>query len=196
MYIGLTDNNRLALHQMVFEVAANAVNEALDGHADLIEITLNADGSVTVSDNGSGIPVTVDEDERLSIAELIMTRLHAGGKFGQNSHRVSGGLHGVGVCVVNALSEMLELRIWRDDAEWFMRFRHGIAEAGLGKIGPSNGRTGTEIKFKPAPEIFTEIDFDFATIKDHARKLASLGSGFRISLTDIRGSEPKRTDIA
>jgi DNA gyrase subunit B len=185
MYIGSTDDGT-GLHNMVFEVAANAVNEALDGHADLIEITLNADGSATVSDNGRGIPVNVDENEWLSVAELIMTQLYSGGKFGQNSHKMSGGLHGVGVCVVNALSEMLELRTWRDDAEWFMRFRHGIAEAGLDKIGSANGRTGTAIRFKPSSEIFAQVDFDFSTIERRTQEFASLGPRFRISLTDNR----------
>jgi len=185
MYIGSTDDGT-GLHNMVFEVVANAINEALDGYADLIEITLNADGSVTVSDNGSGIPVNVDENEWLSVAELVMTRLHSGGKFGQSSHQMLGGLHGVGVCVVNALSETLELRIWRDDDEWFMRFRDGIAEAGLDRIGPASGRTGTEIKFKPSPQIFAQMDFDLSTIERRAQELASLGSGFRILLTDNR----------
>jgi DNA gyrase subunit B len=185
MYVGST-NDGSGLHNMVFEVVANAVNEALDCHADLIEIALNADGSVTVSDNGSGMPVDVDESEWLSVAELIMTRLYAGGRFGQSSRKLSGGLHGVGVCVVNALSEMLELRIWRDDAEWFMRFRHGVAEAALDRIGPANGRTGTLIKFRPSPEIFANTDFDFAMIERRAAELASLGSGFRIQLSDDR----------
>ena len=182
MYIGSTDDGS-GLHNMVFEVVDNAVNEAVRGHADLIEIALNADGSVTVSDNGRGLPVNVDETEWVSIAELIMTRLHNGGKFGQPhpDH-----LHGVGVCVVNALSEILELRIWRDDAEWFMRFRHGVAEAALDRIGPANGREGTEIKFKPSPEIFTQVDFDCSTIERRAQDFASLGSGFRIVLTDNR----------
>ena len=169
MYIGSTDDGS-GLHRMIFEVVANAVNEALDGHADLIEITLNADGSVTVSDNGRGLPVDIDEDEWLSVAELIMTRL----------------LHGIGVCVVNALSEMLELRIWRDDAEWFMRFRHGVAEAGLDRIGPAKGRTGTEIKFKPSPDIFTQVDFDCPTIESRAQEFGSLRAGFRIVWADNR----------
>ena len=185
MYIGSTGDG-IGLHNMVFEVVGNAVNEALDGHADLIEIALNAGGSVTVSDNGRGIPVNVDENEWLSVAELIVTQLYAGVKFGQNSHVMPGGLHGVGLYVVNALSEMLELRIWRDDAEWFMRFRHGIAEAGLDRIGHANGRTGTEITFKPSPQIFANTDFDFAIIERRAAELASLGSGFRIQLSDNR----------
>jgi DNA gyrase subunit B len=185
MYIGSTDDGS-GLHNMVFEVVDNAVNEALDGHADLIELALNADGSVAVSDNGRGIPVNVDENEWLSVAELIMTRLHAGGKFGQNSHKMSGGLHGVGLCVVNALSEMLELRIWRDDAEWFMRFRNGIAEEGLDRVGSTTRRTGIEITFKPSPQVFADTDFDFALIKRRAAELASLGSGFRIQLSDDR----------
>jgi DNA gyrase subunit B len=182
MYIGPT-NDGSGLHNMVFEVVDNAVNEARGGHADLIEITLNADGSVTVSDNGRGLPVEVDENEWVSGTELIMTRLHTGGKFDQPhpDH-----LHGVGVCVVNALSEMLELRIWRDGAEWFMRFRHGITEAGLDRVGSANGRTGTKIKFRPSPEIFANTDFDFAMIERRAAELASLGSGFRIQLSDDR----------
>ena len=182
MYIGSTDDGS-GLHRMIFEVVANAVTEALDGHADLIEITLNADGSVTVPDNGRGLPVDIDEDEWLSVAELIMTRLHTPGKFDQ-SHPDH--LHGIGVCVVNALSEMLELRIWRDDAEWFMRFRHGVAEAGLDRIGPAKGRTGTEIKFKPSPDIFTQVDFDCPTIESRAQEFGSLRAGFRIVWADNR----------
>ena len=182
MYIGSTDDGS-GLHNMVFEVVYNAVNEAVRGHADLIEIALNADGSVTVSDNGRGLPVNIDETEWVSIAELIMTRLHTGGKFDQPhpDH-----LHGVGVCVVNALSEILELRIWRDDVEWFMRFRHGIAEAGLDRVGSANGRVGTQIKFRPSPEIFANTDFDFAIVERKAAELASLGSGIRIQLSDDR----------
>jgi DNA gyrase subunit B len=194
MYIGPTDDGS-GLHRMVFEVVENAVDEALSGYADLIEIALNAGGWVTVWDNGRGIPVDVDENEWLSIAELVMTRLHAGGRFGQSAHKVSGGLHGVGVCVVNALSETLELRIWRDDAEWFMRFHHGVAEAALDWIGPANGRAGTEIRFKPSPQIFARTDFDFATIERHVRGLAALKPGLRAVLADKRGSEPRRIDI-
>jgi DNA gyrase subunit B len=195
MYIGPTDDGT-GLHNMVFEVVANAVNEALDGHADLIEIVLNADGSVTVSDNGRGFPVEIDENEWLSVAELIMTRLHAGGRFGQNSHKMSGGLHGAGLCVVNALSEMLELRTWRDDAEWFMRFRHGVAEAGLNRVGTATGRTGTEIAFMPSPPFFAQLRFDLRVIERYVRKAASLGHGLRICLTDDRGTIPRRIDIA
>ena len=183
MYIGPTDDGS-GLPNMLFEVVADAVNEALDGFADLIEITLNADGSVTVSDNGRGLPVNVDEHEWLSVAELIMTRLHAGGEFGQNSHKLSGGLHGAGLSVVNALSEMLELRIWRDGSEWFMRFRDGIPEAGLDKVGLANGRTGTAIRFRPSPEIFIQASFDFATVERRMREFMILGSGFRIVLID------------
>ena len=194
MYIGDTDDGS-GLHHMIYEVLDNSIDEALAGYCDKTEVTLNPDGSATVRDNGRGMPVDIHKEEGVSAAEVIMTELHSGGKFDNNSYKVSGGLHGVGVSVVNALSTWLKLRIWRNDKEYYAEFADGNVVKHVEVVGDAPGRHGTEVSFLPSPKTFTQTEFNFETLERAIREKAFLNSGVYLKLIDNRGAEPKEEDF-